>query len=213
MSFTNSVKSAAFSFVKKYLLSNFRRGFATNSSSSHSFVYLKKVPEDAYNHEVNFECTDNEYGWEDFRISSILEKLFYVMTSRIEGWEHMSEDRKQEVRDEFPEFSDSEIALASEGYVDHQSVGTITTKEARDPYTVIFGGNDNSGESYERAKVVSSGLVDWTKTEPEWGDTDTLGSNPKSPLMAEMIQGLREQGWSDKKIEYELNVNLGEDNQ
>lgn len=211
MSFTNSVKSAAFSFVKKYLLSNFRRGFATNSSSSHSFVYLKKVPEDAYNHEVNFECIDNEYGWEDFRISSILEKLFYVMTSRIEGWENMSEERKQEVRDEFSEFSDSEIALASDGYVDHQSIGTITTKEARDPHTVIFGGNDNSGESYERAEVVSSGLVDWSRSEPHWYDTDTLGTDPKSPELSEMIQGLKEQGWSNERIKYELDVDLGED--
>ena len=211
MSFTNSAKSVVFNFVKKHLLSNFRRGFATNSSSSHSFVYLKKVPEDAYDHKVDFEYRDNEYGWEDFRISSILEKLFYVMTSRIEGWEHMSEDRKQEVRDEFPEFSDSEIALASEGYVDHQSVGTITTKEARDPHTIIFGGNDNSGESYERAEVVSSGLVDWSRSEPHWYDTETLGTDPKSPELSEMIQGLKEQGWSNERIKYELDVDLGED--
>ena len=212
MSFTDSVKSIIFGFVKKHLLSNFRRGFATNSSSSHSFVYLKKVPEDAYDHKVDFESTDNEYGWEDFRLSSILEKLFYVMTSRIEGWESMSEERKQEIRDEFSEFSDSEIALASDGYVDHQSIGTISAKEARDPYTVVFGGNDNCGESNKRSKAVSSGLVDWTKTEPEWVDTEVLGGDPKSPLMAEMIQGLREQGWSDEKIEYELNVILSEDN-
>jgi len=212
MSFTDSVKIAVFSFVKKYLLSNFRRGFATNSSSSHSFVYLKKVPEDAYNHEVDFECRDNEYGWEDFKISSILEKLFYVMTSRIEGWENMSEERKQEIRDDFPEFSDSEIALASEGYVDHQSIGTISAKEARDPHTIIFGGNDNSGESYERAEVVSSGLVDWSRSEPHWYDTETLGTDPKSPELAEMIQGLREQGWPDERIEYELNIKLSEDN-
>ena len=212
MSFTDSVKNIIFGFVKKHLLSNFRRGFATNSSSSHSFVYLKKVPEDAYDHKIDFECTDNEYGWGDFRLSSILEKLFYVMTSKIEVWEIMSEEEKQEVRDEFPEFSDSEIALASEGYVDHQSIGTISAKESRDPHTVIFGGNDNGGESYERSKVVSSGLVDWTKTEPEWEDTENLGHDPKSPLVAEMIQGLREQGWSDEKIEYELNINLGEDN-
>ena len=211
MSFTNSVKSAAFSFVKKYLLSNFRRGFATNSSSSHSFVYLKKVPEDAYNHEVNFECIDNEYGWEDFRISSILEKLFYVMTSRIEGWEKMSEDRKQEVRDEFPEFSDSEIALASDGYVDHQSIGTISAKEAREDSTVIFGGHDNDGWSNERAKVVSGGLVDWKRSDPHWSDTDVLGTDLKSPELAEMIQGLKDQGWSNKKIKYEINVDLGED--
>ena len=212
MSFTDSVKSAVFSFVKKHLLSNFRRGFATNSSSSHSFVYLKKVPEDAYDHKVDFESTDNEYGWEDFRLSSILEKLFYVMTSRIEGWESMSEERKQEIRDEFSEFSDSEIALASEGYVDHQSIGTISAKEARDPHSVIFGGHDNDGWSNERAEVVSSGLVDWSRSEPHWSDTDTLGTDPKSSELDEMIQGLREQGWPDERIEYELNIKLSEDN-
>lgn len=211
MSFTDSVKSAVFSFVKKHLLSNFRRGFATNSSSSHSFVYLKKVPEDAYDHKVDFESTDNEYGWEDFRLSSILEKLFYVMTSRIEGWESMSEERKQEIRDEFSEFSDSEIALASEGYVDHQSIGTISAKEARDPHSVIFGGHDNDGWSNERAEVVSSGLVDWSRSEPHWSDTDTLGTDPKSSELDEMIQGLKDQGWSNEKIKYELDVDLGED--
>ena len=57
--------------------------------------------------------------------------------------------------------------------------------------------------------MVSSGLVDWTKTEPEWGDTEAQWGDPESPLVIEMIQGLREQGWPDERIEYELDVNLG----
>ena len=207
---TSIIKSAAWRFVRKHLLANYRRGFATNSSSSHSFVYLKSTPEDAYREEY-FDPAGEYYGWDDFKLSSIMGKLFYVLSQKVHGWESMDEDEKQVIRDEFPEADDGMIQAASESEVDHESFGVVTPEIARNPYTVVFGGNDNDGYSYERAKVVSSGLVDWTKTEPEWGDTERVGSDPKSPLVAEMIQGLREQGWSDERIEYELRIDLSED--
>ena len=210
MKITNIIKSTVWRFVRKHLLANYRRGFATNSSSSHSFVYLKDVPEDAYGKEY-FDPAGEYYGWEDFKLSSIVGKVFYVMSQKVHGWESMDEDEKQRVREEFPEADDDMIQAASESDVDHESVGVITPEIARDPYTVVFGGNDNDGYSYERSKMVSSGLVDWTKTEPEWGDTEDLWRDPKSPLVTEMIQGLRGQGWSDERIEYELNVKLNED--
>ena len=210
MKITNIIKSVVWRFVRKHLLANYRRGFATNSSSSHSFVYLKDIPEDAHK-KAYYDPAGEYYGWDDFKLSSIMGKVFYVMSQKVHGWESMDEDEKQRIRDEFPEADDDMIRAASESEVDHESFGVVTPEIARNPYTVVFGGNDNDGYSYERAKVVSNGLVDWTKTEPEWGDTEAQWGDPNSPLVAEMIQGLREQGWSDERIEYELDVNLGED--
>lgn len=60
------------------ILKNFRRGFATNSSSSHSFVYMKKP-----NHEVGEVPHGMEFGWGDFRLETLKEKLFYVLVDRI----------------------------------------------------------------------------------------------------------------------------------
>lgn len=210
MKITNIIKSVVWRFVRKHLLANYRRGFATNSSSSHSFVYLKDIPEDAHK-KAYYDPAGEYYGWDDFKLSSIMGKVFYVMSQKVHGWESMDEDEKQRIREEFPEADDDMIRAASESDVDHESFGVVTPEIARNPYTVVFGGNDNDGYSYERAKVVSNGLVDWTKTEPEWGDTEAQWGDPNSPLVAEMIQGLREHGWSDERIEYELDVNLGED--
>lgn len=210
MKITNIIKSVVWRFVRKHLLANYRRGFATNSSSSHSFVYLKDIPEDAHK-KAYYDPAGEYYGWDDFKLSSIMGKVFYVMSQKVHGWESMDEDEKQRIREEFPEADDDMIRAASESDVDHESFGVVTPEIARNPYTVVFGGNDNDGYSYERAKVVSNGLVDWTKTEPEWVDTEAQWGDPNSPLVAEMIQGLREQGWSDERIEYELDVNLGED--
>lgn len=210
MKISNIIKNATWRFVRKHLLANYRRGFATNSSSSHSFVYLKDVPEDA--HEKAYYDTAGEYyGWDDFKLSSIMSKVFYVMSQKVYGWESMSEDEKQRIREEFPEADDDMIWAASESDVDHESFGVVTPEIARNPYTVVFGGNDNDGYSRERSKMVSSGLVDWTKTEPEWGDTEAQWGDPNSPLVTEMIQGLREQGWPDERIEYDLDVKLSED--
>ena len=208
---TSIIKNVAWRFVRKYLLANYRRGFATNSSSSHSFVYLKEIPEDAYEQSY-YDPAGEYYGWEDFKLSSIADKLFYVLSQKVHGWESMSEDEKQRIREEFPEADDKMIRAASESDVDHESFGVVTPEIARNPYTIVFGGNDNDGYSRERSKMVSSGLVDWTKTEPEWGDMESQWHDPESPLVAEMIQGLREQGWPDERIEYELNIKLSEDN-
>lgn len=207
---TSIIKKVAWRFVRKHLLANYRRGFATNSSSSHSFVYLKDVPEDAHE-KAYYDPAGEYYGWDDFKLSSIMSKVFYVMSQKVYGWESMSEDEKQRIREEFPEADDDMIRAASESDVDHESFGVVTPEIARNPYTVVFGGNDNDGYSRERSKMVSSGLVDWTKTEPEWGDTEAQWGDPNSPLVAEMIQGLREQGWPDERIEYELRIDLSED--
>ena len=146
------------------LLKNFRRGFATNSSSSHSFVYLKEP-----NTSTSTSLPDPEFGWNDFRLDTLIEKLFYVLVDRIgtNGWETPPIAEVWEAnKADFPEFDIEVFREAQEGYVDHQSCGTISLEEARDPHVVVFGGNDNSDGSVEREWAVRNGEIDWTRTVP-----------------------------------------------
>lgn len=161
--------------MKIPFLKNFRRGFATNSSSSHSFVYLKEpVPGAHDNHVVDVD----DFGWNDFRLDTIKEKLFYVLASRIGGmWNPKDEEIEelwQEHKDEYPELDRDDFAQAITVTVDHQSKGLISESMARDPHLVVFGGNDNSDGSYERKEVIKSGLVDWSRTTPEYEDADLI---------------------------------------
>ncbi len=174
-------------------LKNFRRGFATNSSSSHSFVYLKSASPDAHD---DTNSADAEFGWNDFRLSTIREKLFYVLVGRITGgWKDKvdGEQAYEDLHEEYPELSKEDFIYAAEGYVDHESYGTIGAAEARDPRVIVFGGNDNSGESAERAAVVRSGEVDWSITEMDWEDADNISPNDVEGL--KLAQEFRQRGW------------------
>lgn len=154
-------------------LKNFRRGFATNSSSSHSFVYLKEPAPNAHDDVI----VEHEFQWNDFRLDTIKSKLFYVLSDRIGGsyWDSPSSDevdeKYEELKDEFPELSYDDFLDAMSGMgVDHQSSGTIDADLARDPHVVVFGGNDNDGQSHERSVAIANGEVDWEMTNPEYDD-------------------------------------------
>lgn len=151
-------------------LKNFRRGFATNSSSSHSFVYLKKAG--GLGSENPGFYTDSEFGWNDFRLNTIREKLFYVLVGRIGGgWEDSNGSEEfEEFGDQFPELTEADFRQAANGYVDHDSIGLISADQARDPHTAIFGGNDNDEGSQERIAAIRRGEVDWSRTEIEYDD-------------------------------------------
>ena len=172
--------------MKIPFLKNFRRGFATNSSSSHSFVYLKN--EDGLGPENPSSYIDSEFGWGDFRLSTIREKLFYVLVGKIGGgWGSKSESADElfeKFEQDFPELTREDFEAASQGYIDHQSQGTISEKEARDPHVVVFGGNDNGGESSERAAVVANREVDWSKTNIEWDDQENISPDDKQGQIA-----------------------------
>lgn len=175
-------------------LKNFRRGFATNSSSSHSFVYLKKP---AVTH-ANEGIPDGSFNWEDFRLDSIKEKLFYVLVGRIGGaWKTPTEEEVDEAIEanieDFPEFTRDDFREAMVGSVDHESVGTIGIEQARDPYVVVFGGNDNSDGSQERAEAVRNGEIDWSKTDMGYQDADEVPVNDVEGL--QKAQEIRKRGW------------------
>lgn len=158
-------------------LKNFRRGFATNSSSSHSFVYLKKPTISSDTDQL----PDGEFQWNDFRLDTLKEKLFYVLVGRIGGFWNGSRDEELDEAienniDDFPEFTREDFRSAMDGSVDHESVGTIGLEQARDPRVVVFGGNDNGGDSEERAQAVRSEEVDWSRTSIEYADFDNIQS-------------------------------------
>jgi len=175
-------------------LKNFRRGFATNSSSSHSFVYLKNATPDAHD---NSNGADGDFGWNDFRLSTIREKLFYVLVTRLgySGWGDKPDAAQayEDLHEEFPELTEDDFQAAVGGYVDHESQGLIGIEEARNPRVVVFGGNDNDGDSAERAEVVRSGEVDWEMTPMEWSDADNISPNDAEGL--KLAQEFRQRGW------------------
>lgn len=140
---------------------NFRRGFATNSSSSHSFVYMKK-PQTDYDTRV-----DTDFGWNDFRLDTVKQKLMYVLTDRLyRGWSTNTADPKEAMEihgADFPELDEQDFQDALAGYVDHESSGLIGLDQARDPHVVVFGGNDNSGASRLRGEAFDE--IDWSATD------------------------------------------------
>lgn len=145
-----------------FFIKNVRRGFATNSSSSHSFVYMK---EPQYDSGVNTPWGD--YGWQDFRLNSIAEKVLYVATMRLSNgqWDS-AQEAYDELHDTYPELSVDDFQTAMQGYVDHESYDIISLDQARDPHLVVFGGNDNDGASQLRAEAEDE--IDWAITEPTW---------------------------------------------
>lgn len=160
--------------MKIPFLKNFRRGFATNSSSSHSFVYLKEAQ--GLGDENPGRYTDSEFGWGDFRLDTIREKLFYVLVGMVGGgWEPKSAaEDYEEYGEQFPELTEDDFEQAVHGYVDHESKGLISADQARDPHLVVFGGNDNSDGSEERHAAIRSGEVDWTRTVMEYDDLEFI---------------------------------------
>jgi hypothetical protein len=180
--------------VKLPFLKNFRRGFATNSSSSHSFVYLKRPVTSSNNDQL----PDGHFNWEDFRLDTLKEKLFYVLVSRIGGfWDSVSDEQvdeaiKQHIED-FPEFSREDFREAMRGNVDHESQGLIGLEEARDPHVVIFGGNDNGGDSQERAAAVRAKEIDWSRTRPDYDDAENIPADDAEGL--KKLQESRKRGW------------------
>ena len=169
-------------------IKNLRHGFATNSSSSHSLVYLS---EPILGHDDAPRTTDRDFGWEDFRLDTLRDKLFYFLVSRIgEGTWGTPNRTIEEVMDQYgalvPELDVDDFRDAQSGYVDHQSRGLISLEVARDPHVVVFGGNDNGGDSFYREGQIRAGGVDWTKTDFHYGDEEALSKEERQLLCIRM---------------------------
>jgi hypothetical protein len=134
---------------------NVRRGLATNSSSSHSLVYFDR-PRPGHD-ELSY-AVDTQFGWDQFRLRTRSEKLMYVLVSVLQrdgmntGWTNdtpISPELEKFV-DAFPEMRE-QLANASSGYIDHQSVSDPEKllAAALDPNVEIWGGNDNDGDPHD----------------------------------------------------------------
>lgn len=140
-------------------LHNFRRGLATNSSSSHSLVYVSREIPENYTPPSKEEIVNDalstipEFGWGFDTLTTLGAKLLYALTDRI-GHHWYSDGPSTQQLDEyiekyghlFPEFEGHrEVWLhAARGYVDHESVGTGHDLETiRDPRVVVIVDNDN----------------------------------------------------------------------
>jgi len=158
-----------FKLVKPFI-QNVRFGFATNSSSSHSMVYMKKPNESDPRKDPIYVDIYDGFNWNDFRLDTIGEKLIYLAAMD-------SDLTRARFENEFPELAEREDAdaifeMAKECTVDHQSYDTIGPEEARDPYVVVFGGNDNGDTSWERAQAFDE--IDFHKTRPEHDEFEKM---------------------------------------
>ena len=135
---------------------NIRRGFATNSSSSHSLVFVNDSTRDILSEQPS-EFSD--FGWSYFVQMSFEEKLRYIVVAL-----HIDEDNVDCYAEGLgvseKQLLDT-VRTAQYGYIDHESVGLISS--VQDAYTIlhndnvaIVGGNDNSQspEWHERLSFI-----------------------------------------------------------
>jgi len=141
---------------------NIRRGFATNSSSSHSIIKVSaKNKKDLYDDD-----SDGEFGWNTFLCLSKESKLRYfaaTLWTNIGGrWEDNEKDKSKKKRIVAKAFPD--VEFDSGDYVDHQSLFEVPKyadgeyaidffKEfaysiANNENLVIEGGNDNCDDKF-----------------------------------------------------------------
>lgn len=139
-------------------ISNFRAGFATNSSSSHSVVLL---PEDQIGMHTDEGDIDGQFGTGDFQIVSEKGKMLYLAAALFS--ESFDDEQKQQFKDYFgPHVHDLESKM--EGgynlYVDHQSAlsrpprfstmfAKYLTNIFMSPRVVVLGGGDDGSRYLE----------------------------------------------------------------
>lgn len=160
---------------------NLRLGFACNSSSSHSLIFLKNN-----NVRDDGDSCYQEFGWDTFTLSSENTKMGYL------GQQIVSSLSRQLGNEPAKALATAICGVSlDDGYVDHQSVWTI-------PYTwdeknidtnflcairdylkhddiVILGGNDNDGEHPLSGRNVSDENSEGNDFKLFGGFTDGMG--------------------------------------
>lgn len=143
---------------------NVRLGFATNSSSTHSMIFLKGA-KDKIVGEGNYD-----FGWEHFTAASRKTKEAYFAILVMNSLRSMSDDHTAALV--ASDLLGRDISDISEGYIDHQSMYGLPSnwegralnyefaKEFRDfilqDDLVILGGNDNEDKGHPLSKNGSS---------------------------------------------------------
>lgn len=144
---------------------NIRNGFANNSSSTHSILFLDKPPTAEDDYEVDF-------GWDFFTVTSKKGILEYLNASLHSNFEYTVS------KDYITAIANSWTIESKPGYVDHQSLLnfplSFDRKGINKKYfdeiknlllsnnTMILGGNDNDTEKhplYDKAKAKNFAIV------------------------------------------------------
>jgi hypothetical protein len=149
-----------------FTIPNIRLGFATNSSSSHSIVFMKE-PASAGSGDAKFE-----FGWDNFKLRGENTKACYLAASIYSSLSNIPEWQRRAVVISL--FKGSAIeddlvqSLSNSSdyiYVDHQSAFNVAGLQSehfpllvaeaaaffRDPRIVVHGGNDNTEDSEENS--------------------------------------------------------------
>ena len=139
---------------------NIRRGFATNSSSSHSLVFVNDDTRDILSEQPS-EFSD--FGWNYFVQMSFEDKLRYIVVA------FNIEEDNIDCFTESLEVSEKQLLDAVQasqyGYIDHESGGLIYSIEEahmilHNDNVAIVGGNDNSKppEWYDRLSFIDPAM-------------------------------------------------------
>ena len=136
------------------VIHNIRKGFATNSSSSHSVVLAPGISDDPC-------CGDFEFGWEDFVLANSESKMRYLHFACVEHYEKTASLSRADAQALAERYFPCGITLKDgEGYIDHQSNpsfpnarlqsqgmgplwGLMRREIVEDGDVAILGGNDN----------------------------------------------------------------------
>lgn len=135
------------------LVAYYRNGHATNSSSSHSVV-RRSAP-------VRQETVGNEFGWENFTLTSRYQKSLYFAMQAMYNYMEMGMSEPDAIAAAAPYFPLIDPSEMVDGYIDHESELSFGTPRLRDgsmaevwawinkhiiedDEVVVLGGNDNS---------------------------------------------------------------------
>lgn len=132
-------------------IENFRAGYATNSSSSHSVVIIPDTMAAGSGGSVY------AYGWDNFVLTTPTAKIRYLTAQLIAGLDDENAERLRAfIGRSFPEVAD-QFEGDHDIYVDHQSQWArprgfseaytkFLIEQILSPNVVILGGNDNGDE-------------------------------------------------------------------
>ncbi len=156
---------------------NIRLGFATNSSSTHSFAFNRLRKNIAENDDY-----DNSFGWDFFTLASKEAKDEYMsvmLSDNLKNYNGFAEDLVDVI------LKGLDLPLPdTESYIDHQSLYILPKEYGSDNVSIqffkefrefitkdgvfILGGNDNSSENHPMWSEVEE--ITFDKFKPEYGD-------------------------------------------
>jgi organic radical activating enzyme len=156
---------------------NVRLGLATNSSSTHSLVFL---PKGVNAEEIDSSCGDYSFGWDPFQLTNKDSKNRYLSSSLFTQLKKdLGAETAESVTREWcgtePNQNKECTDDLADGYVDHQSAlafphnwdGKGINKDFFDDFMkfimrdniIIAGGNDNSGDEEDPPILHAGGIV------------------------------------------------------